>query len=73
LNKQSMLELGEIVTISPEGNLLPVLNKQRTARSGDVTIFKSVGVAVQDVAIAAAVVERAESMKLGTRIGSYDL
>ncbi|EIN04479.1 NAD(P)-binding protein [Punctularia strigosozonata HHB-11173 SS5] len=40
--------------------------------SDGVTIFKSVGVGVQDVAISKLVVERAEEMGLGTGIGSYN-
>lgn len=36
--------------------------------SGDVTIFKSVGVGIQDVAIASAVVRKAEERGVGTRV-----
>lgn len=36
--------------------------------AGDVTIFKSVGLGIQDVAIACKVVERAEDEGLGTRV-----
>jgi ornithine cyclodeaminase/alanine dehydrogenase-like protein (mu-crystallin family) len=40
--------------------------------AGDVTIFKSVGVGAQDVAISAAVVDRAIEMGIGTRIPQFD-
>lgn len=40
--------------------------------SGDVTIFKSVGVGVQDVAVACAVVERAVKEKIGVVVDAYD-
>ncbi|KIP03692.1 hypothetical protein PHLGIDRAFT_228274 [Phlebiopsis gigantea 11061_1 CR5-6] len=39
--------------------------------AGDVTIFKSVGVGVQDVAIAQAVVQKAQRIGLGTVIEDY--
>ena len=40
--------------------------------SGDVTIFKSVGVGVQDVVIACAVVQRAVEEGIGHVIEDYD-
>ena len=40
--------------------------------SGEVTIFKSVGVGVQDVAIACAVVDRAVREGFGKTIEGYD-
>jgi len=40
--------------------------------AGDVTIFKSVGVGVQDVAIASAVASRAERENIGTIVADYD-
>lgn len=42
-------------------------------KKGDVTIWKSVGVGAQDVAIAAAVVKRAEETNVGTVVDGYDL
>ncbi len=41
--------------------------------SGDVTVFKSVGVGIQDVAIAHAVVDCARKNGLGTLVGDYDV
>ena len=46
--------------------------KVEDVRSGDVTIFKSVGVGVQDVAIACAVVDRAVKDGIGRLIDDYD-
>jgi ornithine cyclodeaminase/alanine dehydrogenase-like protein (mu-crystallin family) len=47
--------------------------KCREIRSGGaVTVWKSVGVGVQDVAIAECVVRRAEEMGAGVRVEGYD-
>ncbi|EJD50921.1 NAD(P)-binding protein [Auricularia subglabra TFB-10046 SS5] len=54
---EDMIELGELV----EGSNTEALRR----RLGDVTIFKSVGIAAQDVAIACSVVEQAEQLCLG--------
>jgi ornithine cyclodeaminase/alanine dehydrogenase-like protein (mu-crystallin family) len=46
-------------------------NSERVAQvlnGGDVTVFKSVGVGAQDVAISIAAVERAIERQIGTRI-----
>ncbi|THH28852.1 hypothetical protein EUX98_g5332 [Antrodiella citrinella] len=59
----SMVEIGELVTTSGEPAQHLVDNVRR---SGNVTIFKSVGVGIQDVAIASAVVDRAIVNALGT-------
>ncbi|KAF8260498.1 NAD-binding protein [Lactarius quietus] len=40
--------------------------------SGDVTIFKSVGIGAQDVAIAVATVERAKEMGIGTTVPNFE-
>jgi ornithine cyclodeaminase len=39
---------------------------------GPITMFKSVGVGLQDVAIACAVVEKAEETGVGSWVGDYD-
>ncbi len=39
---------------------------------GDITVFKSAGLGVQDVAIASLVVKKAEEMAIGTKVESYD-
>ncbi len=51
-------ELGEIVAGAREGRTSPE----------EITLFKSVGVAVQDVAAAAAVLEAAQQLGLGTKV-----
>ena len=45
---------------------------QDVRQSGDITIFKSVGVGVQDVAIACAVVDRAIQDGIGKQVADYD-
>lgn len=45
---------------------------ERTTR-GPITLFKSVGLGIQDAAIACAVVKRAEEMGIGTYIKNYDV
>lgn len=71
-----LVEVGELVrrtesahgtawTANPE-----LVGEIRSA--GDVTIFKSVGVGVQDVAIASAVASRAEEENVGTVVADYD-
>ncbi|PSR97087.1 hypothetical protein PHLCEN_2v4368 [Hermanssonia centrifuga] len=70
-----VLELGELIQTSN-----PALSRwapridmiERVRASGDVTIFKSVGVGIQDVAIAHAVVESARKHCLGTVVDDYD-
>ena len=52
--------------------------EEEDGTSGPLTIFKSVGVGLQDVAIACLVVERAEEMgdrgeEVGVRVGGYDV
>lgn len=61
LAEEEMVEIGGLV--AGEGGRV-----EEARRRGDVTVFKSVGVGVQDVAIAALVVSRAEEMALGTRV-----
>jgi ornithine cyclodeaminase/alanine dehydrogenase-like protein (mu-crystallin family) len=51
-------ELGEVVAGIKPGRESP----------GEITLFKSVGVAVQDVAVASAVLEAADRIDLGTRL-----
>jgi ornithine cyclodeaminase/alanine dehydrogenase-like protein (mu-crystallin family) len=43
-----------------------------SAGTGDVTIFKSVGIGEQDVAIAVATVERAREMGIGTVVPYFE-
>ncbi|OSC98628.1 NAD-P-binding protein, partial [Trametes coccinea BRFM310] len=69
-----LVELGELFDYNAkERTWLPregPIEDIQTA--GDVTIFKSVGVGVQDAAIACAVVERAVKEKIGVVVEDYD-
>ncbi|KAI0739411.1 NAD(P)-binding protein [Daedaleopsis nitida] len=71
-----LVELGELVDLTPhnpESAWAPRADAvQHVRQSGDVTIFKSVGVGVQDVAIACAVVNRAVKDGIGKIIDDYD-
>ncbi|KAJ7216286.1 hypothetical protein B0H12DRAFT_1241859 [Mycena haematopus] len=67
------IEIGELVSFGADGELLLDAARQplraETGRTtGPVTIFKSVGVGLQDVAIACAVIQKAEELGLGTYI-----
>ncbi|KAI0665601.1 NAD-P-binding protein [Trametes maxima] len=74
LSDADLVELGELFDyrakdlswIPREGPI------EEIQTAGDVTIFKSVGVGVQDVAIACAVVERALREKIGVLIDEFD-
>ncbi|KAI0795800.1 NAD-P-binding protein [Abortiporus biennis] len=66
-----MIEIGELVELKdPKDNKSswsPVTSKiDKIKAGGDVTIFKSVGVGIQDVAIAYLVAETAAATKVGT-------
>jgi len=65
VDETGIVELGELAT-----------DEEKCAgvkEAGDITIFKSVGVGLQDVAIADLVVNQAEQMGIGINIGSYDV
>ncbi|KAJ3507145.1 hypothetical protein NLJ89_g6469 [Agrocybe chaxingu] len=85
LDPSHMVEIGELVPTDDEGNVdiqaySSLIEEKRPRRDGGgfdgpVTIFKSVGVGIQDVAIASAVVNKALSFsggRIGTQIASYD-
>lgn len=65
LGEDQLVEIGEIVNEQP-GAL------DKVAASGDVTLFKSVGLGVQDVAIASVVLDEAERLGLGSVVPNYD-
>ena len=76
VNPENVLGLGELILReeksaksewTPHFALVDIIHA-----SGDVTIFKSVGVGVQDVAIAHAVVDCARRNGLGTCVENYD-
>ena len=72
--ESDLVELGQLFDLTPDAtSWTPRADAvERVRKSGDVTIFKSVGVGVQDVAIACAVVERAIKEKIGRVIDDYD-
>jgi ornithine cyclodeaminase/alanine dehydrogenase-like protein (mu-crystallin family) len=72
IGEDGMVELRKVATISQDGVLVRVRNAARLTMNGDVTIYKSVGSAAQDVVIADAVVRCAEAMGLGTRVATDD-
>lgn len=84
VHQDRMMELGELVEFQARSMTLAGEHEvvreyaiaeekcQLIQNSGDVTIFKSVGVGIQDVAIASLVVRLAEERGLGTRIQAYD-
>ncbi|KAF7313269.1 hypothetical protein MKEN_01014200 [Mycena kentingensis (nom. inval.)] len=71
---EQLVEIGDLVQFdTSSGELYLDLARKPLefvagSTSGPVTIFKSVGVGIQDVSIACAVVQRAEEMGLGTNI-----
>ena len=86
IKPEQVTEIGEMVPTDEYGNLsmeayLQLLSVKKAWRAreerfdGPVTIFKSVGIGLQDVAIATAIVDKALSLgdeKIGTLINGYD-
>lgn len=76
--EKEVVEIGEMVEFGEDGNV--VLDEESSRGGGEggcgseggITMFKSVGVGLQDVAMACAVVKKAEEMGLGTRLDGYD-
>jgi ornithine cyclodeaminase/alanine dehydrogenase-like protein (mu-crystallin family) len=76
VGEDSMVEIGELCSRRASTGV-PGVSKvefqgERTSQ-GPITLFKSVGLGIQDVAIACAVVKRAEEMEIGTYIKDYDV
>lgn len=75
IKHEEVVELGELITANNNeastGWSVDPVAVEDIRKSGDVMIFKSVGVGVQDVAIAQAVVEKARETGLGTEIEGY--
>ena len=75
----SMLEIGELIS-RKEGQSQPqseissslLTYFERNSFTGPITMFKSVGVGVQDVIITKEVVSHAKNMGMGTLIERYD-
>lgn len=64
LTEEEMIEIGDVVKDKPKAD--------KIKQAGDVTMFKSVGLGVQDVAIAQVVLDQAEKLGLGSVIEDYD-
>jgi ornithine cyclodeaminase/alanine dehydrogenase-like protein (mu-crystallin family) len=72
LAAEDMVEVGELLRSSPAGGVEAELDRIGEILSGrDVTVFKSVGVGAQDVAISIAAVEGAMEHQIGTRISYF--
>lgn len=73
LAAEDMVEVGELLRSSPAGGGVEAdLDRIGEVLSGrDVTVFKSVGVGAQDVAISIAAVEGAMEHQIGTRISYF--
>jgi len=71
---EDTVEVGELLRSTPTGDGVGADSEKiaEILRGRDVTVFKSVGVGAQDVAIAIAVVERAIEHRIGTRIYEFD-
>lgn len=67
MQDDQLVELGEVVDEATHAQAAKKVND-----TGDVTIFKSVGLGVQDVAITAVVLQEAERMGLGQTVPDYD-
>ena len=73
VHADQMIEIGTLVEDNDcGGTIIPASALCDQVRmSGDITMFTSVGIGLQDVAIAHLVVSRAEEMKIGTVVESY--
>jgi ornithine cyclodeaminase len=73
LAAEDMVEVGELLRSSPAGGGVEADSDRigQVLGGRDVTVFKSVGVGAQDVAISIAAVERAREHRIGTRISYF--
>jgi ornithine cyclodeaminase/alanine dehydrogenase-like protein (mu-crystallin family) len=75
-----MVEVGELLRPArdcalewePDAHRVAEVLEAGSSSTGDVTIFKSVGIGAQDVAITVATVERAMEMGIGTMVPDWD-
>ncbi|KAK2463012.1 hypothetical protein APHAL10511_004969 [Amanita phalloides] len=74
--ESDMIEIGELCSHQASTRIRneePNRQVKDESAKGAITLFKSVGLGVQDVALACAVVKRAEEMGIGTYIKDYDV
>ncbi|ORY34322.1 hypothetical protein BCR39DRAFT_517682 [Naematelia encephala] len=67
ITQEGMIELGEVLSDDRGDDV-----KIKVQQSGDIVLFKSVGVGIQDVAVAKVVLDEAERRGVGTVIQDYD-
>lgn len=63
-----LMELGKLVSAEGDG----IAEEVAIAQKGNITIFKSVGLAIQDVMIASLLTRQAEALSVGTVIEEFD-
>jgi ornithine cyclodeaminase/alanine dehydrogenase-like protein (mu-crystallin family) len=71
-----LVEIGELLKLGQDGKWMEDEGRMGSLvreRNGEISVFKSVGVGVQDVAIAALVLGKAEGMGLGVLVEDYDV
>ena len=68
VDQKNLVEIGQLVDEKSE---LVQDEIEHVKKAGDITIFKSVGIGLQDVAIAGAVLEKAYALGVGTEIKDY--
>ncbi|KAI0694049.1 hypothetical protein BC835DRAFT_1275110 [Cytidiella melzeri] len=71
IGAEDLVELGELIHFDSKSQWSLPETEVQQIRVGDVTIFKSVGVGVQDAAISRAVVDCAKEHGIGTVITDY--
>ncbi|KAK4684336.1 hypothetical protein P7C73_g5848, partial [Tremellales sp. Uapishka_1] len=68
LSADDLVEIGQLLSLDGEEKVARV---KQVRQSGDVVIFKSVGIGLQDVSIADLVIREAEKSGLGTVVEDY--
>ena len=69
LAPENLIEIGE--TVGLDGTEIPE-RLDAIKMAGDITIFKSVGVGIQDTVITTAVLDKAISLRIGVQIPRYE-
>ena len=68
ISREDMIEVGELVDAKRQGNSALATE----ARAKDITIFKSVGIGLQDTAIAKEIYDRAMQIGIGVRVDTFN-